>query len=249
MSTPTYFPFFFNLSGKPILIVGGGRIATEKLESLLPTGASLTICSPRIDGNIKELVEAGRIQWIKREYDPEVLASFFMVIAATNDPFVNRNVFLDCENLQKPVNSVDDPDHCRFIFSANASEGPITVAISSSGESPALAQKIRKQILKTILTPSIGKMARFLGKNRGLLKRSSLTYAQKKRFWELVIESEIASQLELDSEVHAQESFNNALSWSVEHASCLECTNHCQLAQCCTEGKDRPRKAESAWSH
>ena len=225
MSVTNYHPVFLSLTGRAVLIVGGGSIAHEKTESLKLCGATITILSPRLSGAIKTEVEAGRLAWIEKSFEPTDLIPYFMIIAATDDPKVNAEVFRAGNALNRLTNSVDDPENCNFIMSAIVRQGPIQVAVSSSGCSPALAQRIRNCISQDLVTPEIGRLGEFLGRWRPAVKSSLSSYKHRQGFWERVLSSEIPSLLAQD-EHSANRRMNTILGWAREHPDCLLCGNH-----------------------
>ena len=146
MSEPSLFPMFLKLAGRKCLVVGAGEIATAKVGSLLEAGARVTVVAPRALDETQELARAGEIEWLPREYRPADLDGVFLAIAATADPVVNFRVFLDAQARGILCNAVDDPPNCDFYFGAVVKRGALQVAISSAGESPALVQRLRREI-------------------------------------------------------------------------------------------------------
>lgn len=195
MSYVNYFPVYLDLSDREVLIVGGGAIAMEKLSSLLPTGARITVVSPDATQEIRGWAHSGSLTWIERNFQPTDVDEPFMVIAATDDPQLNAQVFELGNRAKKLTNSVDDPAHCNFIMSANVRSGPMQVAVSSAGCSPALAQRVRNRIQSELLTPELGAVADFLGGWRLEVKRRLPSYKLRQRFWENVLDAGIATVL------------------------------------------------------
>ena len=141
-----YYPAFLNLEGKKAVVVGGGRIAERKVLSLIKAGAEVTVVSPLLTGRLQKEKEAKRLRHISRTYRPGDLKDSFLVIAATDSPEVNRKVAGDAPAL---VNVVDVPCECNFIAPSVVKRGPLVLAISTSGTSPAFAKAIRKEIEKS----------------------------------------------------------------------------------------------------
>ena len=195
MSYVDYFPVYLDLKGRHVLIVGGGAIAMEKLHSLLPTGAKITVTSPNVTPEIRAWADAGALVWAERTFQPSDVDSAFMVVAATDDPELNAKVFHLGNQALKLTNSVDDPANCNFIMSANVRSGPMQVAVSSAGCSPALAQRIRNRIQAELLTPEVGDLADFLGSWRPEVKRLLPSYKLRQRFWESVLDAGIETVL------------------------------------------------------
>jgi precorrin-2 dehydrogenase / sirohydrochlorin ferrochelatase len=146
MSAPNLFPMFLKLAGRKCLVVGAGEIATAKIASLLDAGARVTVVAPRGLDETRKLARLGKIEWREREYRPADLECVFLAIAATADATVNFQVFADAEARGILCNAVDDPPNCDFYFGAVVKRGALQVAISSAGESPALVQRLRREI-------------------------------------------------------------------------------------------------------
>ncbi|AIE84373.1 precorrin-2 dehydrogenase/sirohydrochlorin ferrochelatase family protein [Fimbriimonas ginsengisoli] len=221
----TYFPVFLELSGRAVLIVGGGPVAWEKVESLKSTGAEITILSPTISLQIQGEVDAGRLVWIEKAFEPADVIPYFMIVAATDDPATNAEVFQTGNALNRLTNSVDDPENCNFIMSAIVRQGPMQVAVSSSGCSPALAQQIRNRISDDLLTPEVGRLGEFLGQWRPAVKSSLGSYKHRQGFWARVLASDVPALLNIN-ETEAGEAMTRGLRWAEEHPECLLCGRH-----------------------
>jgi len=141
----TYYPAFLNLKGKKVVIIGGGKVAERKVVTLLKTGADLTVISPELTKKIEREKLKGRIKHIRRQYRKGDLKNAFLVIAATDSPNVNEQVSKDATCL---VNVVDTPHLCNFIVPSVIKRNPLTIAVSTSGISPALSRSIRKELEK-----------------------------------------------------------------------------------------------------
>lgn len=137
---------FLKLEGRPTLIVGAGPIALEKIESLLPTGAALHIVAPEAIPQIQTLAAQGRLTWTQREYRSSDLDDACLVITATSTPAVNQAVYQDATRRGILCNSVDDPPFCDFYFGSLVRRGDLQIAISTNGDSPALSQRLRREI-------------------------------------------------------------------------------------------------------
>ena len=139
-------PVFLKLDGRPGLIVGAGTVAFEKIRSLLKTGLRLRVVAPTARPEIQQLAMDGRIEWIQRSFETADLDGNFLVIAATNSPEINAAVYRGAVERGILSNSVDDPPHCDFFFGSVVSRGKLQIAISTAGESPAFAQRLRREI-------------------------------------------------------------------------------------------------------
>src|SRR5919204_1274899 len=141
LETPFYIACL-RLSGRRCVVVGGGDVGLEKVEGLLACAAEVTLVAPEAIPPLRELAEEGSIRWERREYRSEDLEGTFVVIAATSDTDVNIGVFKDAERRAMLVNVVDVPPLCNFILPAIVRTGPLAIAISTAGASPALAKRI-----------------------------------------------------------------------------------------------------------
>jgi siroheme synthase-like protein len=139
-------PIFLRLEGRPVLVVGAGTVALAKIESLRAAGAAITVVAPKTIPRIRELAHQDALVWRQRVFEPTDLDGAFLVIAATNASEVNRTVFEEARLRNIPCNAVDDPPNCDFYFGSVVSRGDLQVAISTAGESPALAQRLRQEI-------------------------------------------------------------------------------------------------------
>lgn len=140
------FPIFLKLAARHCIVIGAGHLAESKIESLRAANARITVIAPEADERIRELAAAGEIQYQQRIYAEGDLTGSFLVVAATNVPAVNRAVFAEATEKGVLCNAVDDPPFCDFYFPSVVRRGDLQIAISTAGASPALAQKIRKDI-------------------------------------------------------------------------------------------------------
>ena len=142
---PVYYPLFVNLSKKKAVVVGGGKVAERKIFPLLKAGAHITVISPEITKKIGVAKQKKTVTHIARQYRNGDLKNAFLVIAATDSPVVNEQVSRDAPCL---VNVVDTPHLCNFIVPSTMNRGPLYIAVSTSGISPALSRSIRKELEK-----------------------------------------------------------------------------------------------------
>jgi len=139
-------PIWIRLDRRPVLVVGAGTVALAKIESLRSTGAQIIVVAPAATPQLLELVENGDLTWHARVFRPSDLDGAFLVIAATNDTAVNRAVYEESLRRNVLCNAVDDPPNCDFYFGSVIARGDLQIAISTAGESPALAQRLRREI-------------------------------------------------------------------------------------------------------
>jgi precorrin-2 dehydrogenase/sirohydrochlorin ferrochelatase len=159
------FPMFLKLTARPAVVVGAGTIAEGKIESLLQAEARVTVIAPEALPRVREWAESGEIAWVQREYREGDLAGAFLAVAATATAAVNRAVFAEATERGVLVNAVDDPPFCDFYFPSIVKRGELQIAISTAGESPALAQRLRKEI-NAALPLDLGEWLMELGRLR-----------------------------------------------------------------------------------
>ena len=186
-------PFYIaclKLSGRRCLVVGGGEIGLDKVEGLLACDADVTLISPDAVEPLQELAREGSIRWERREYaGPADLEAAFMVIASTDDTEVNIAIYEDAERRAMLVNIVDVPPLCNFILPAVVRTGPLAIAISTAGASPALAKRIRNEIADEYGEP-YARLAIMLNEVRGWAKGTLPTYQDRKAFFESIVDGE-----------------------------------------------------------
>ena len=141
----TLFPLFVKLEGRKVLVVGGGPVGESKLDALLKAGAAVTVVAPKATEAIRAAAKAGRVEWRIREFRPTDLAGVTLVVAAVPADIAKR-VFIATRARGILCNSVDDPDNCDFYYPAVVNRGDFQIAISTAGQSPALAQRLRQQL-------------------------------------------------------------------------------------------------------
>jgi uroporphyrin-III C-methyltransferase / precorrin-2 dehydrogenase / sirohydrochlorin ferrochelatase len=139
-------PIFLKLDGRPGLLVGAGTVALDKIGSLRKTGIHLRVVAPRAHEEIRQLANEGKLEWIERSFESSDLDGNFLVIAATDNPEVNAAVYRGAVERNIICNSVDDIPNCDFFFGSVVSRGDLQIAISTAGESPAFAQRLRREI-------------------------------------------------------------------------------------------------------
>ena len=140
------FPIFLKIAARPCIVIGAGHLAESKIESLQAARARVTVIAPAATERITNLAAAGELEWHQREYSEGDLTGNFLVVAATNVPAVNRAVFHEATAKNIICNAVDDPPFCDFYFPSVVRRGDLQIAISTAGASPALAQRLRKEI-------------------------------------------------------------------------------------------------------
>jgi precorrin-2 dehydrogenase/sirohydrochlorin ferrochelatase len=186
LDTPFYIACL-RLTGRRCVVIGGGDIGLEKVEGLLACDGNVTLIAPEAIDPLRALAAEGSIKWEQRTYaGPEDLEGVFIVIAATNDTDVNIRVYEDAERRAMLVNVVDVPPLCNFILPAIFRTGPLAIAISTAGASPALAKRIKAQIAEEYGAP-YARLAELLNEVRGWAKGTLPTYQDRKEFFESVV--------------------------------------------------------------
>jgi precorrin-2 dehydrogenase / sirohydrochlorin ferrochelatase len=186
LDTPFYIACL-KLTGRRCLVVGGGEIGLEKVDGLLACDGQVTVIAPEAEPALAEYAREGSIDWERREYaGAEDLEGVFMAIAATNDTDVNIAVYDDAERRAMLVNVVDVPPLCNFILPAIVRSGPLAIAISTAGASPALAKRIKRQIAEEYGEP-YARLAVLLNEVRGWAKGTLPTYQDRKEFFEGIV--------------------------------------------------------------
>jgi precorrin-2 dehydrogenase / sirohydrochlorin ferrochelatase len=189
LETPFYIACL-KLSGRRCVVVGGGEIGLEKVEGLLACDGEVTLIAPDALPELQEYAREGSIRWEQREYaGAGDLEGVFMVIAATADTDVNIAVYDDAERRAMLVNVVDVPPLCNFILPAIVRTGPLAIAISTAGASPALAKRIKREVQDQFGEP-YARLAVLLNEVRGWAKATLPTYQDRKEFFEGIVNGE-----------------------------------------------------------
>ena len=164
------FPMFLKLAGRPCLVVGAGRVAEPKIQSLADCGAVVRVVAPEATSVIAELAVRGTIDWKRRRFDASDLEGIFLVVAGTGSGEVNAAIHVEAQRRGILCNAVDDPANCDFFYPAVVRRGHFQIAISTGGRSPALAQRVRKQ-LEEDFPAGYGDWVEQLGRTRSALFR------------------------------------------------------------------------------
>lgn len=186
VEVPSYFACL-RLSGRRAVVIGGGPIGLDKTEKLLACGAAVTLIAPTAIRALRELAAEGSIVWHERAYaGPEDLDGAFICVASTDDTDTNVRIFEDAEQRNMLVNVADVPPLCNFIVPAITRSGPIAIAISTSGASPALAKRMRDEIAREFGEP-YARLAEMLNDVRGWAKATLPTYEDRREFFEAIV--------------------------------------------------------------
>jgi precorrin-2 dehydrogenase / sirohydrochlorin ferrochelatase len=185
LETPFYIACL-RLTGRRCLVVGGGEVGLEKVEGLLACDGRVVLVAPDAVPELESLAAEGSIEWLRREYQPGDLEGTFIAIAATDDTDINIRVYEDAERRAMLVNVVDVPPLCNFILPAIVRTGPLAIAISTAGASPALAKRIKREIAQQYGEP-YAQLAVLLNEARGWAKAELPTYQDRKAFFEGIV--------------------------------------------------------------
>jgi len=174
------FPMFLKLAGRRCLVVGAGCVGEGKIRTLLPTGARLRVVAPHATPAVMSWAESGRLAWEARSFIPADLEEVFLVIAATPAVEVNDAVFREAQRRGVLCNVVDDPARCDFYYPALVRRGSLQIAISTEGQSPALAQRLRRE-LENQFGPDYGPWVEHLGEERKQLLGQEMEQEDRRR--------------------------------------------------------------------
>ena len=218
----SFYPVCIELEGKTALVVGGGRVAQRKVETLMKFGASIQIVSRELTNKLKELVESKEIHHIGEEFRDEHLDGAFLVIAATDDERLNRKISESAQKRHLLINAVDQPSDCNFIVPSIVNRGDLLIAISTSGKSPALAKKLRKELevqfggeYETFLT--------LMGCLREEILSMGLSQDEKSRIFNAIVDSDILQSLAQGDMAGVESTLKRILPGDLATKKCLKC--------------------------
>ena len=173
------FPAFLKLAGRRCLMVGAGPVAEEKIEGLLRAGADVRVVAPQATLRIRTLARKKRIRWDERAFRASDLSGAFLVVAATSSPSLHAQIHRQARRRGVLCNVVDDPEHCDFYYGSVVRRGQLQIAISTGGHSPALAQRLRKQMEREF-GAEYGEWLKELGKIRKRLFAKKITSERRR---------------------------------------------------------------------
>jgi len=185
------FPLFATLQGQPCLLVGGGLVAARKARQLLAADAVVTVVAPELCAELSAAVADGRLKHDRQRFVAESIADHLLIIAATSDRAVNREVSAAAAKARRLCNVVDDPQLSSFIMPAVIDRAPLMIAISTGGASPVLARLLRERI-EDWLPARIGELVRWSGQWRDTVKHRIHDQVSRLRFWERLLDGPIA---------------------------------------------------------
>ncbi len=208
---------FFNIAGRPCLVVGGGEVAARKVKQLLDAKGQVRVVAPSLSPALALLLAENSIEHIAAEFTPECLDDCVVVIAATDNAAVNEEVSSLAQARQLPVNVVDNPQLCSFIMPSVINRDPVQIAITSGGTSPVLARLLRAR-LETMVPSAYGRLAMLMQEFRAKAKRRFPEMQRRRRFWEQILQGPIAEMLFAGQDKAALQALEQQLSDPETHA-------------------------------
>ncbi|NIG88654.1 siroheme synthase CysG [Serratia symbiotica] len=205
-----YLPIFADLKQRPVLVVGGGEVATRKVDLLQRSGAEIRIVAQSLLPKLEQQWQQGRLIWLGTTFEPCQLDEVFLVIAATDDGALNAKVLAAADKRRVLANVVDDQPRCSFIFPSIIDRSPLVVAVSSSGQAPVLARMLREK-LEALLPASLGQMAEVAGRWRGRVKQRLTSISERRRFWEKTFGGRFSTQVANGQSAQAEQQLEQDL--------------------------------------
>jgi precorrin-2 dehydrogenase/sirohydrochlorin ferrochelatase len=191
---PAFYPIYLSLIKKRVVVIGGGEVAERKVESLLETGADITVISPEVTDRIASFAQSGRIRLEHRAYAPGDCERAFLVFSATDDAAISEAVFQEATHARALVNTADQPALCDFIMPAVVRRGDVAIAISTGGASPGLAGQLRRKIEK-LIGPEYARLAELLSQARLEIRRRVPEARDRKALHLRILNSDIMKRL------------------------------------------------------
>lgn len=214
-----YYPIFIDLRERPVVVVGGGLVAYRKIESLSAAGAKVKVIAPEI---ISEISEMKDIEIVKRDYESGDLHEAVLVIAATDDESTNIAVSEDAAIMRIFCNVADKPSMCSFIVPSVIEKGPIKIAISTGGVSPALSRKMRKEI-GGFIGDELVTLAMIMGKIRPLVLSQEGGHENHKRIFDVLVNSQLIDAIKANDRDMAEKILFEALGEHIDLEEILPC--------------------------
>jgi uroporphyrin-III C-methyltransferase/precorrin-2 dehydrogenase/sirohydrochlorin ferrochelatase len=209
-NTMEFLPVFMNLRGRPALVVGGGEVAERKVGLLREAGAEVTVVSPALAPVLQKEVAAGTVRHRNKRFEPADLDGVVLVIAATDDEAVNRQISELAQARNLPVNVVDNPELCSFIMPSIIDRSPVQIAVSTGGASPVLARLLRAK-LEAAIPSSYGRLAAMVASFRDQVKARFTDTNARRNFWEGVLQGRIAEMVFAGKDDEARKAIEKAI--------------------------------------
>jgi uroporphyrin-III C-methyltransferase/precorrin-2 dehydrogenase/sirohydrochlorin ferrochelatase len=212
-----YLPVCLRLQDTPVVLIGGGTVATRKARLLLRAGANVTVVSPEISAELEQLLADSGGVWQQSRYQETDLHGKKLVVAATPEKATNEQIYQHAMALALPVNVVDAPELCSFIFPSIIDRDPLLIAITSSGKSPVLARILRRKI-EAMIPAAYGRLAEFAGRFRQMVKEHIPQDTPRRLFWEQAMDGTLAEQVLAGRERQAEAQLRERL----QHTEALQ---------------------------
>lgn len=206
-----FLPLFFDLKNTEVLVVGGGEVAHRKVSLIVKSGAKVHLVSPKIKAELEELVLANSGKIFKESFSDAHIKNKRLIVAATDNKAINKHISELAEQNNIPVNVVDQPELCTFIFPAIVDRSPIIAAVSSGGSSPVLARLLRAKI-ETVLPSTYGRLAALAEKYRASVKKAFSKVNERRGFWEEILSGPVSELVFAGKEKEAEELLKEELS-------------------------------------
>lgn len=189
-SAGPWYPVFWNLRGRPALVIGGGELAAEKVRGLRAAEARVTVAAAELCDELRRAAEVGEIRWTGRPHRRGGMAGCAIVMAATGDPAENAALFAEAREAGVPINAADDPAHCDFILPSVVRDPPLTLAISTGGASPAISRRLREE-LADFLAEDAAALTELVGETRTDLRRLAAFAPIPAQAWQDAIDGKL----------------------------------------------------------
>ncbi|HUD43425.1 MAG TPA: siroheme synthase CysG [Dokdonella sp.] len=200
---PTLYPLFADLRGRTVLVVGGGAVATRKIDALLRTGAAIRVGAPRLTPALAARAAGGELVHLPGRFEPAWLDAVWLVIAATDDAALNATIAAAATQRRVFVNVVDDAGHSSFQVPAVVDRAPLQIAVSSGGGAPMLATLLRER-LERLLDPALGPLAALLARRRGAIRERHGTPGTRRGVYRRLLDGELLALLRAGREREAE---------------------------------------------
>lgn len=199
-----------DINNRQCLVVGGGKVAARKVHLLCRAGAKVTVISPELTSDLKSMLQNNEIVSLAENYNGVNMSDYAVVIAATDQSDVNKQVSDDANSQGVPVNVVDQPELCSFIMPSIIDRSPVQIAVSTGGASPVLARLLRSK-LETVIPSAYGRLAKLIESYRNKVKQKFSSIDDRKKFWEDVLEGPIAESLIAGKDSDAKQALEKAV--------------------------------------
>lgn len=209
--------FLINLSERHCIVIGGGHEGQGKVKGLLDCDATVTVISPELTETLQQWAEEGRFTWLARDYQPGDLRGAFLVIAERRDPITNAAIWDEGEAEGALINVMDDVEHCNFVAGSVVRQGPLTVAISTSGAAPTLSVRMRQR-MEQEFGPEYGTFLEWLRDMRPAMAEHYPDFNQRRSLWYELVDSDILSLLRNGQFERAQQRVRDIVDIELPHS-------------------------------